>query len=105
LYVLSNFEEPRTRLFYIYEFLRELGMTSMLVSEMPADMSRYCEYGVEDFLADAVIVLKMVERHRKVTRELNIAKMRATDCNSDIFSLEFKNGKFKVMYGGQTPLI
>ncbi len=105
LYVLSQFEHPRTALFHVFEFLRDQGLTSYLISEMPLDRSKYAEFGVEDYLADGIIYLQLTERQRRVTRELTVVKMRATDCNTDVWSLEVKNGKFKVMYGGQPPLL
>jgi len=52
LYVLSRFENPRIELFYIFEYLRDLHITSFLISEMPLDGSKYSEYEIEDFLAD-----------------------------------------------------
>ncbi len=105
LYVLSNFENPRASLFYVFTFLRELDITTYLISEMPLIKSKYSEYEVEDFLADGIIVLDLVERQRKVTRELQVVKMRSTQADTDVYTLEFKAGKFKVMYGGQPPLL
>jgi len=80
-------------------------VTSYLISEMPLKKDRYGDYEIEEFLADAVIKIDLVGRQRKVTREINIVKMRSTNCTNDIFSLEFEKGKFKALYGGQTPLI
>ncbi len=105
LYVLSKFENPRIELFFIFEFLRDLSLTSFLISEMPLDNSKYAEYEVEDYLSDGIIHLKLSRFRRDVVREVNIVKMRATDCNNDIFSLEFKNGRFNALYGGQNPLL
>lgn len=105
LYVLSEFKNPRTTLFHIFEFLRDMGMTSYIVSEMPVDKNKYATYEVEDFLADAVIKLEVTPRQRKVTREISVVKMRTTKCSLDIFTLEFERGKFKALYGGQTPLV
>ena len=105
LYVLSKFENPRIELFYVFEFLREMQVTSYLISEMPLDGSRYSEYGVEDFLCDAIIYIRLSQFRRNVVREISIVKMRATSVNTDIFSLEFKNGKFYALYGGQNPLL
>jgi len=105
LYVLSNFEEPRTKLFFIFEFLRDLEFTSFLISEIPLNKSMFTEYGVEEYLADGIIHLQLTERYRKVTREISIVKMRATACNNDIFTLEYKNKRFVALYGGKTPVI
>src|SRR3989344_7222676 len=74
LYVISKFDNPRTELFYYYEFLRDLDIPTFLIPEMPLDKSRYGEYGVEDFLADGVIRLELVERQRKTNREITVIK-------------------------------
>jgi KaiC/GvpD/RAD55 family RecA-like ATPase len=105
LYVLSKFENPRIELFYVFEFLREMQVTSYLISEMPLDGSRYSEYGVEDFLCDGIIYIRLSQFRRNVVREVSIVKMRSTSVKTDIFSLEFKNGKFYALYGGQNPLL
>jgi len=105
LYVLSDFENPRQELFYAFEFYRDAGLTTFLISEMPLDGSKYAQYEVEDFLSDGVVKLELVARQRKVSREITIIKMRKTNTNIDVFSLEVDHGKFKAMYGGQTALI
>lgn len=105
LYVLSRFEEPRSKLFFIFEFLRDLELTSFLIAEAPISKQRLTEYGSEEYLADGVINLQLTERYRKVTREISVVKMRATDCNLDIFTLEYKNKKFRALYGGKTPAL
>ena len=105
LYVLSKFENPRIELFYIFEFIRDLGVTSFMISEMPLDNSKYSEYEVEDYLSDGIIYLKLSRFRRDVVREISIVKMRATAVNTDVFSLEFKNGQFNALYGGQNPLL
>ncbi len=105
LYVLCRFENPRIELFYIFEFLRDLGLTTFLISEMQPGSPNYGEYGIEDFLADAIIQVRLTPFRRNVVREISVVKMRATATNNDIFSLEFKNGVFKALYGGQNPLL
>ena len=105
LYVLAKFENPRIELFYLFEFLRDLNVTSFLISEMPIDGSRYSEYGVEDFLSDGIVHIRLSPFRRAVVREISIVKMRETNINTDVFTLEFKNGKFQALYGGQNPLL
>lgn len=105
LYALSNFGDPRTQLFFIFEFLRESGLTSLLISESPFEKGRITELVAEEYLADGIIRLQLAERYRKVTREISIVKMRSTDCNLDIFTLEYRSKGFYAMYGGKTPVI
>ena len=104
LYVLSRFENPRIELFYIFEFLRDMNVTTFLIGEIPVDGSTYAEYD-EDFLADGIIHLRLTPFRRNIVREISVVKMRTTACNNDVFSLEFKNGKFLALYGGQNPLL
>jgi len=82
LYALSRFEDPRNKIFFIFEFLRDLGLTSFMLSESFPEKGKQTEYGVEQYLADGIIRLQLTERYRKVTREITIIKMRATNCNS-----------------------
>jgi len=105
LYTLSRFENPRVELFYIFEFLRDMNLTTYLISEMPLDGRKYSDYGIEDYLADGIIHLRLTPFRRNVVREISVVKMRATDCNNDVFSLEFKSGQFQALYGGQNPLL
>ncbi len=105
LYTLSNFDNARNKLFYVFEAIRNLDTNSLLISEMPLDGSRYGKYEIEDFLADGVIMLRLIERYRKVSREISVVKMRGTKTNNDVFTLVNDGSKFKAMYGGKPPLI
>ena len=105
LYVLSHFEHPRTRLFYIFEFFRDMGITSFLLSERPEGGGAYSEYGVEEYLGDGIILLEMNKRQRKVMREISIVKMRESKCNSDVFTLEWTGKAFQAIHGGKLPLV
>jgi KaiC/GvpD/RAD55 family RecA-like ATPase len=105
LYALSRFEQPRAKIFFIFEFLREIGLTSYLISESTSGKGKYTEFGVEEYLADGILHLELAERYRKVTRDIQIVKMRATNCNLDIFTLVYKNNKFSALEGGKTPVL
>lgn len=104
LYVLSKFKNPRLELFYIFEFLRDIEMTTFLITEISPRSENLGEYD-EDFLADGILHVRLTPFRRNIVREISIVKMRTTDCNHDVFSLEFKNGRFSAMYGGQNPLL
>ena len=105
LYVLSRFETPRIELFYLFEFLRDLDITSFLISECQPQSGRFSEFEIEEFLSDGIVFLKLTPFRRNVVREISIVKMRATNCNNDIFTLEFKHSRFQALYGGQNPLL
>ena len=105
LYVLSDFENPRVDLFHLFEYFRDQAITSLLISEMPLDRSKYGEFEIEDFLSDGILFLDRTEKYRKVVRSIAIIKMRATKCDLDVYTLEFEGGRFKALYGGQPPLV
>ncbi len=104
LNVLSRFDNPRLELFFIFEFLRDLNITSFMLTETPLDGSKLGEFD-EVFLSDGIIFIQLNSYSRKEIREISIKKMRATKCNHDIFSLDFRNGHFFAEYGGQNPLM
>ena len=49
LYVLNKFDNPRLDLFFIFEFFRDEGLTTLLISEMRTEDGQYSEFGVEEF--------------------------------------------------------
>jgi len=105
LYVLSNFKQPRNQIFYIFNYFKQLDITTFFISEMPKDAHKFSEYEIEDYLADGVIVIQLTERNRKVTREITIIKLRSTKINTDIFTLEYTPKGFQAIYGGKMPLV
>ncbi len=95
LYALSTIKNPRAELFYVFEFLRDLDLTSFLITEVYGE--QFGEYGVEDYLSDGIIHFAMVRDGRKVRREISVVKMRATECNNDVFILDYKNKVFRAL--------
>jgi len=57
--------------------IKPLGITSVIVADLPYG-AQTIGYGVEEFIADAVIVLKSRLERNKVFRYLEIKKMRGT---------------------------
>jgi len=104
LYTLSMFKNPRMELFYLFEYLRDLEVTSYLISEEYIYNGMYM-FEIEAFLSDGIITLRLTPFRRNIVREIKIDKMRATKCNNDVFSFEYKNGSFYALYGGQNPLL
>jgi KaiC/GvpD/RAD55 family RecA-like ATPase len=103
LYTVSTFENPRMELFYFFEFLRDLNITSLIISE--ESIAQGGLFDNEAFLSDGIIDLRLTPFRRNIVREIKIEKMRSTKCNNDVFSFEYKNGSFHALYGGQNPLL
>ena len=98
LYHLDKFEDMRIELFHLFEFLKDLKLTSFIINEMPAGDERYSQYGVESYLVDGVIQLALAKRELKVKREMNIVKMRYADhmTNIYVFRYDKKQKKFDI---------
>lgn len=96
LELLANFSEPRNDLFHLFEWLKELDSTTILISEMSQSARDFGKYG-EDFLSDGIIHLKM-ENVDGVTiqRRIRCVKMRGTNHSPDYYTLLFGDGEFQV---------
>ena len=91
LEMISNTARPREEFYRLFEWLRQMDVTTFIVSEMP--VGPYTSYGAHDidFLADGIIHLKMVEvTETEVQRRIRCVKMRETDHSTNYFSF-FRN--------------
>lgn len=87
-------ESRRSELFYLFEWLRNLGVTSLLVSENQPDRMFEQKYD-EGYLADGVISLKLQEiGETDIQRRIRAVKLRSTNHKTGYFSLLFNDGKF-----------
>jgi KaiC/GvpD/RAD55 family RecA-like ATPase len=95
LNVLAKFENPREELFHLFEWLRDLNVTTLVITEMTPDNAKFAEHG-EDFLADGIIYLRMAEiGDISVQRQIRCVKMRSVNHNSDYHTLLFEHGQFR----------
>ena len=97
LYALTTFKNPRGELFSFFEEIRDIGVTTFLISEMPTDRQVYGLYGIEDFLSDGIIHLKVDQTDRGANLYMGIVKMRKTHHTRQFMPLIFENGKFEVI--------
>ena len=77
-YRLKSQENIRDFILNLGSALSELGCTSFLVSEISPAEERYSLYGVEEAIADGVIVTGNLERRGDLLRTLQVVKMRGT---------------------------
>jgi KaiC/GvpD/RAD55 family RecA-like ATPase len=91
--MISKIENERAYLFYFFEWLRDLKVTTFIISEISTDPSKVYP---EEFLADGIILLTM-ERVNEVDvhRRIRCVKMRGVNHNTGYFTLEFKDGIFE----------
>ncbi len=77
-YRLKSQENIRDFILNLGSVLSEMGCTSFLVSEISPAEERYSLYGVEEAIADGVIVTGNLERRGDLLRTLQVVKMRGT---------------------------
>src|SRR3989441_424242 len=77
-YRIKDQERIRDFLLRLGTVLSAKGCTSLLVSEIRSSEEGYSHWGVEEALADGVIVTGNLERRGDLLRTLQIVKMRGT---------------------------
>ncbi|MEM4160699.1 MAG: ATPase domain-containing protein [Thermoplasmata archaeon] len=93
LEMLAKFKEPRDELFQLFEWLRDMKVTTFLIHE---ETSASMSYG-EDFLADGIIHLDLRRELNAVNLFLSIMKMRRTNHRRGYFPLIFEHGNFEIV--------
>jgi circadian clock protein KaiC len=70
--------EIRKQLFKLLNGLKDIGVTSVLTSELPEETNQLAKFGVEEFVVDGVIVLQYVGIGGEDFVNLQVRKMRRT---------------------------
>ena len=79
--IFSRFSEAsvvRGELFRIAVALKQMGVTAILTAERTAEYGEIARFGVEEFVADNVIILRNVLEAEKRRRTVEILKFRGT---------------------------
>ncbi len=79
--IFSRLNDPgtvRTELFRIASVLKSLGVTALMTAERVHEYGDISRYGVEEFVADNVIILRNVLEDEKRRRTVEILKFRGT---------------------------
>ncbi|MFQ6136366.1 MAG: RAD55 family ATPase [Candidatus Hydrothermarchaeales archaeon] len=100
LYSLVSIQDPRREIYYLFKELRDEGVTSFFISEMSLDKRRFSRFGVEEFLADAIIHLEFQKRGDILTsleRYVGIVKMRSTNHDTQYFPMLYTGDRFTVI--------
>lgn len=77
-YRLRTQEKIRDFILKIGATLSSLGCTTLLVSEISPAEQRYSLFGVEEAIADGIILMGNLERRGDLLRTLQVVKMRGT---------------------------
>ncbi len=103
LEVLAKFEDRRSELFRFFEWLRDLGATTIVLAEAASEapflgLEAPAPRRDETFLADGIIELKMHPiSDVEVQRRIRVVKMRGSHHRTGFAALVFEEGRFQVV--------
>jgi len=91
--VALNHTDTRELIHAAMKRLKEMGFTGIVTSELLEGKDGYSRDGISEFVADGVIVLQAKSLGRGTERTLTVKKLRRTQVDCDIHTLEIgKNG-------------
>ncbi|MEM3341503.1 MAG: ATPase domain-containing protein [Thermoplasmata archaeon] len=91
---LSPMVFPQRNMFYFFEEIKALGLTTFMIFDTKAASQPLNSAHEYEYLADGVIVLKMVTAGDKVDIKMQIKKMRRVRHDRHFFPLRIENGEF-----------
>jgi KaiC/GvpD/RAD55 family RecA-like ATPase len=93
LELLGRMDDRRNDLFHFFGWLRELGVTTFIVSEASEDPRKVLD---EDFLCDGIIRVKKERHGQDITRQIMIDKMRGSKHNTGLYTLLHDGKEFQL---------
>jgi circadian clock protein KaiC len=97
LETMAKMEDRRAELYFLFEWLRDLGPLTFLISERPLTFGSGTAPPEEAYLADGIINLEMHPTSDLfVQRRLRVVKMRSTKHETGYYALSFEEGSFEV---------
>ena len=93
---ISKEKNYRVYLQQLFSFFEETGATSFLVTETDPVPTRFSDTGIEEFLADGIIVLYNIQRRDKRESAIEVLKMRYSNHEKKIFAMEIAESGIKI---------
>ncbi len=78
----------RVYLQQLFNFFEDTGSTSFLVTETEPMPTRFSDTGIEEFLADGIVVLYNIQRGDRRENAIEVLKMRYSNHQKKVFSME-----------------
>ncbi len=97
LETMAKMPDRRSDLYFLFEWLRDLGPLTLLISEQPLDTGPGTRPAEEAYLADGIIQLDMhAASDLYVQRRIRVVKMRSTKHETGYYALTYDEGGFEV---------
>ena len=94
--LMSDVTDMRKKMFYFFKMLRDYRLISLVVMERSL-AGEAMLLGNEGFLVDGIILLGLDRSHGKVTRYLQVEKMRACEHSMDKHAIEARRGGVSIL--------
>ncbi len=96
-------EETTYRIYIeqLFKYLEKLGVTSFLISETEQIPTKFSKTGVEEFLADGVIVLYQIKHENIRENAIEVLKLRGAEHQKKIVAMRILNNKGVVVHPEQ----
>ena len=88
--------DARKRILGLGKMLKHLGCTSVITNEINLDESRSL-FGLEEYVADGVVLLYHTKSQNRFIRSIAILKMRGTKISEKMFPLQITKTGIKVL--------
>ncbi len=97
LETMAKMQDRRSELYFLFEWLRDLGPLTLLVSEQPLDLAAGARAPEEAYLADGIVQLDLhATSDLFVQRRIRVVKMRSTRHDTGYYALSYDEGGFEV---------
>jgi KaiC/GvpD/RAD55 family RecA-like ATPase len=97
LYSLMDGEENmRKKMYHFFQLLRDLNLYSFIIMERSQDADSNL-LGNEGFLGDGIIYLGLKRRQGRLSRFLQVEKMRASEHSMELHALDMRMGRLCVL--------
>jgi KaiC/GvpD/RAD55 family RecA-like ATPase len=93
---ISKEKNYRVYLQQLFNFFEETGATSFLITETEPVPIRFSDTGIEEFLADGILVLYNIQRGDRRENAIEVLKMRYSNHQKKVFSLDISGQGIKV---------
>jgi KaiC/GvpD/RAD55 family RecA-like ATPase len=94
IFSLDKIDNPRRQLFHFFGFIRKLGITAFIISELHPGGEEISAYG-EDFLADGTFALKFHQMgEADYQLRIRCMKLRHSKVDHGYMALIFRDGMF-----------
>ena len=87
----DNRYQLRKGMIDLNKMVKKLDCTPMFISEIPEDSKLLSTYGIEEFVADGVVVLYSIKKRDVYRRGITIRKMRGTNHSQKVHPMQITN--------------